>query len=164
MSCLMMDSKPLAALANAVEARLNYDYNYWGFEAPDSLFLELEDCKSSCTYHAGPIYRRLYALNARAYDGRYKDHEGPAGREAPDVDVSRYVVHRGPEYRENGFAVRPWHYRLARILDCWLYQTAESGTWDDPLRLAMEEFRDGLFRFVVTNHPEFVDLRWEGGP
>jgi len=29
-----MEREPLAALANAVEARLNCDYNLWGFEAP----------------------------------------------------------------------------------------------------------------------------------
>lgn len=38
MSCMVMNPEPLAALANAVETRLNCDYSYWGFEAPDSLY------------------------------------------------------------------------------------------------------------------------------
>ena len=34
MSCMVMSPEPLAALANAVEARLNCDYSYWGFGLP----------------------------------------------------------------------------------------------------------------------------------
>ncbi len=160
MSCLIMNPEPLAAIANAVETRLNCNYDFWGFEAPDNLYRELEDCKKSCTYFAEPIYRRLYALNVRAYNGRYSSHKEPADEEAPTIDVSKYVVHRGPEYREHGFAVRPWHYQLARLLDFWLYQTAEDATYSDPLRLAMGEFRDGLYCFIVQNNPEYYTVRW----
>lgn len=117
MSCMVMNPEPLAALANAVETRLNCDFNYWGFEAPDSLYRELEDCKTSFTYFAEDIYRKLYALNIRAYNGRYADHEEPEDEEAPSIDVSKYIVHHPPEYREHGFDARPWHYQLAKLLD-----------------------------------------------
>ncbi|MEY8438958.1 hypothetical protein [Anaerotruncus colihominis] len=160
MSCMVINPEPLAALANAVETRLNCDYNYWGFEAPDSLYRELADCKTSCTYYAEDIYRRLYAVNIRAYNGRYAGHEEPADEEAPTIDGSKYIVHHRPEYREHGFAVCPWHYQLAKLLDFWLYQTAEDATRSDPLRLAMSEFRDDLYRFIVINSPQYVDLRW----
>lgn len=160
MSCLIMNPEPLAAIANAVETRLNCSFDFWGFEAPESLYRELADCKMSCTYFAEPIYRRLYALNVRAYNGRYSSHEEPADEEAPDVEISCYVVHRGPEYREHGFAVRPWHYQLSQLLDFWLYQTSEDATRSDPLRLAMEEFRDGLYSFIVHNSPEYYNGRW----
>ncbi len=166
MSCLIMKREPLAAIANAVETRLNCNYDFWGFEAPDSLYRELEDCKTSCTYFAEPIYRRLYALNVRAYNGRYSGHEEPADEEAPDVDVVRYSVTHRPEYqsRDNGggtpFAVRQWHYQLAQLLDFWLYQTAEDATRSDPLRLAMAEFRDGLYSFIVQHSPEYINGRW----
>lgn len=160
MSCMVMNPEPLAALANAVETRLNCDYNYWGFEAPDSLYRELSDCKTSFTYYAEDIYRRLYAVNIRAYNGRYADHEEPADEEAPTIDGAKYIVHHPSEYREHGFAVRPWHYQLAKLLDFWLYQTAEDATCSDPLRLAMAEFRDDLYHFIVMNSPEYVGVRW----
>lgn len=160
MSCLVMNPEPLAALANAVETRLNCGYDYWGFEAPDSLYHELSDCKTSCTYFSEPIYRRLYALNIRAYNGRYASHEEPADEEAPDIDVNQYTVHHGPEYREHGFAVRPWHYQLAMLLDFWIYQTSEDATRSDPQRLAMKEFRDSLYCFIIQNSPQYVDIRW----
>ena len=160
MSCMIMGYEPLAALANAVETRLNVGYSYWGFEAPDSLYHELADCKRSCTYFSEQIYKRLYALNVRAYNGRYANHEEPADEEAPAIDVNRYTVHHGPEYREHGFAVRPWHFQLAKLLDFWLYQTAEDATRSDPLRLAMQEFSDNLYSFIIHNSPEYVAVRW----
>lgn len=160
MSCMVMNPEPLAALANAVETRLNCDYGYWGFEAPASLYDALADCKTSCTYCAEDIYRKLYALNIRAYNGRYKDHEEPADEEAPTIDGSKYIVHHRPEYREHGFAVRPWHYQLAKLLDFWLYQTAEDATRDDPLRLGMLEFERALYTFIVMNSPQYVNTRW----
>lgn len=151
MSCMVMKPEPLAALANAVETRLNCDYSYWGFGAPDSLYRELNDCKISRTYFAEAIYKKLYALNIRAYNGRYSGHEEPAGEEAPIIDGSKYIVHRRPEYREHGFAVQAWHYHLAKLLDFWLYQTLEDATHNDPLRLAMVEFQRDLYTFIVTN-------------
>ena len=99
MSCFVMNPEPLAAIANAVETRLNCDYNYWGFSAPDSLYRELADCKTSCTYFAEEIYKKLYAVNVRAYNGRYMSHEEPVDEEAPAIDVDNYTVHRRPEYR-----------------------------------------------------------------
>ena len=159
MSCIVMKCESLAALANAVETRLNCGYNYWGFEAPDSLYQELSDCRSVRLYCAERIYRKLYALNVRAYNGRYKDHEEPVDEDAPIIDGSGYVVHHGPEYREHGFAVRPWHYHLASLLDFWLYHTLEDATRNDPLRLAMQDFRDSLYGFIVRNSPPYTAVR-----
>lgn len=162
MSCMMMGLEPLAALANAVECRLNSDYNYWGFEAPDSLYRELTDCTGAYTnyYFARGIFRRLYAVNAKAYNGRYAGHEDPADEEAPDFEGGEYIVHHRPEYREHGFAVRPWHYQLAKLLDFWLYQTNEDATYNDPLRLAMRDFRDRLYHFIIQNSDEYVKMPW----
>lgn len=160
MSCQVMEPEPLAALANAVESRLNCNHDFWGFEAPDSLYHELEDCRNSTLYCAEDIYRRLYALNIRAYNGRYTNHQEPAEEDAPVIDGSKYIVHHGPAYREHGFAVRPWHYQLARLLDFWLYQTSEDATRRDPLRLAVGEFRDNLYYFIVRNSPAYFSERW----
>ena len=164
MSCFVMNSESLAALANAVETRLNCDYNFWGFDAPSSLYDALADCKTSCTYFAEDIYRKLYTVNVRAYNGRYADHEEPEDEEAPTIDGSKYVIQHPPEYREHGFAVRLWHFQLAKLLDCWLYQTAEDATFKAPLRLAMKEIRDNLYGFIVGNSPEYVDAPWGGLP
>ena len=159
MSCIVMKYESLAALANAVEARLNCDYNFWGFDAPDSLYRAFEDCRTVRLYSAEDIYNRLYMLNAKAYNERYKNHEEAAVEKAPIIDGSRYIIHHRPEYWEHGFAVRPWHYYLAALLDCWLYQTLEGVVRNDPRRLAMRDFRDGLYGFIIRNSPPYTAVR-----
>ena len=116
MSCMVMKKEPLAALANAVEARLNCDYGFWGFEAPKSLYEAFRDCWVYGAFSAEAIYNKLYAFNIKAYNSRYAGHEKPGDDIAPAVHLSRYKIHHGPEYREHGFAVRPWHYHLAKLL------------------------------------------------
>lgn len=160
MSCVVMKLESLAALANAVECRLNCNYDFWGFDAPSSLYCELKECQSAHLYSAEDIFRKLYILNIRAYNGRYEGHQKSIEEEIPTIDGSKYIVHHRPEYREHGFAVRPWHYQLAKLLDFWLYQTAEDTTRNDPLRLAMGEFRDCLYYFIVQNSPEYFALQW----
>ncbi len=162
MSCMIMKREPMAALANAVEARLNCGYDFWGFEAPKSLRRVLRDCRNGgCRYSAEAIRRRLCELNIRAYNGRYEgDEELSEIDEMPDTEMARYVIYHKPEYRKCGFAVCQWHYQLAMLLDFWLYQTAEDATCNDPLRLAMGEFRDGLYHFIVRNSPQYNVERW----
>lgn len=52
MSCRMMSPAPLAALANAMEMLLNHGYDYFGFDAPDSLFNAASDCRNTTFYPA----------------------------------------------------------------------------------------------------------------
>lgn len=160
MSCMIMDKEPLAALANAVEALLNCGFEYFGFDAPDGLFDAAQDCRIMGFYSASALYRKMYALNVAAYNGRYSGHERPADGEAPDVDLSRYVIHCPPEYAEHHHAVRPWHYRLAKLLDFWLYQVTEDATRRDDFVAAMRELRDDLFRFVVRRSGEYDRYGW----
>jgi len=155
-----MNLESLAALANAVECRLNCNYDFWGFDAPSSLYRELKECQIAHLYCAEDIFRKLYMLNVKAYNGRYEGHQKSVEEGIPTIDGSKYIVHHRPEYREHGFAVRPWHYQLANLLDFWLYQTEEDATKNDPLRLAMAEFRDRLYYFIVRNSPEYFILRW----
>ena len=79
---------------------------------------------------------------------------------APDIDVSQYKVHHPPEYGENRFAVRPWHYKLAMLLDFWIYQTNEDATRADPFRLGIKSFRNSLYQFIVTNSDEYWANQW----
>ena len=84
--------------------------------------------------------------------------------EAPDIDVNQYTIHHGPEYREHGFATRPWHYHLASLLDCWIYQTSEDTVRGDPLRQAVREYRNCLYAFIIRNSPPYTTVRGENCP
>ena len=160
MSCLIMDAGPLAAIANAVEMLLNCGYDYFGFDSPDSLLAAARDCRASTLYSATMLYRKLYALNIAAYNGRYSTHEQPADDEAPDVDLSKYRVHCPPEYADHHHAVRPWHFRLAKLLDFWIYQVSEDATRSDDFVVAMRDFRDCLFQFIVQRSSEYDRYGW----
>ena len=166
MSCAMMSPEPLAAIANAVETLLNSGFNYFGFDAPDEL---VSACAGLCDgprtsrplYCAENIYRKMYALNATAYNGRYtRMDDEEADSAAPSIDGGQYQVHHPPEYREHHFAVQPWHYKLAMLLDCWLYQTNEDATRADPFRLGMQALRNSLYQFIVKNSDEYCANQW----
>lgn len=154
MSCMMMNPEPLAAIANATETALNSGFNYMGFDAPAELYNAARDLKVCGLYNARLIYKKLYQLNAAAYAGRYQTD---GSQEAPEIDLTRYTVHHAPEYAEHHHAVRPWHYRLAKLLDCWLYQTCEGATDCDPFREGMRKFRNALFDFIVERSQEYDD-------
>lgn len=155
MSCMIMNPEPLAAIANATETLLNCGYEYFGFGATYQMHDAFRDCQTCGFYSAEKIYKKLYAVNVVAYNGRYNDHETPDDDTAPTIDGSRYKVHQPPEYAEHHHAVRPWHYRLAKLLDFWLYQTGEYATWKDPTRAAMFDFQKALFEFIVQRSSEY---------
>ncbi len=160
MSCFIMNPESLAALGSATADRLNLSSSFWGFEAPRELHNALTDCSICGHYSKQDIYDRLYALNVRAYCGRYDEPFNPEDITGPDVDIARYAIHCKPEYRANGFTVQPWHYQLAKLLDCYLYQTAEDTTYNDPLRMALVKFRDALYAFIVTHSTQYTALSW----
>lgn len=165
MSCMIMNHEALAALANAVEYRLVFSYDYWGFEASRNLRPVLLNGTTSGRLFLGKdIYSRLYLLNVQAYKGRYKKYEEPALEEVPDIDSSAYAIHHRVEYKKYHYVVQPWHYHLAKLLDFWLYQTNEDITRNDPLRLAMQEFRDDLYNFIVMNSLQYNDVQWGNLP
>lgn len=155
MSCMIMNPEPLAAIANAAEMLLNHGYDYFGFAPSQRMYEAFQDCRPCGFYESESIYRKLYTVNVAAYNGRYSSHETPADTEAPDIDVSCCKIHQLPEYADHHHAVRPWHYRLAKLLDFWLYQTAEDATWNDPTRAAMLDFQNALFEFIVQRSAEY---------
>lgn len=166
MSCMIMSPEPMAAIANAAETLLNSGFNYFGFDAPDELITACADfCDNPRAYrpffYAEDIYKRMYAVNVAAYNGRYVRMDDEAADEAaPVIDGSRYKVHHPFEYGEHHFAVRPWHYKLAMLLDFWVYQTNEDATRSDPLRLGMKAFRNALYQFIVMNSEEYWTNQW----
>lgn len=86
MSCFIMSDQAHAATANALEYILNSGFNRFGFDAPDSLYKALNDCRDRYGFYcSGLIFRRLYDLNSRAYAGRYKTDADTTPPEMPSV-------------------------------------------------------------------------------
>ncbi len=164
MSCFVMNSEPLAAIANFMKSLLNNGYNSFGFGVPGSLVDEVKDCLKlsggSLSYDAESIYRKLYAVNVNAFNARYQGHEEPEDTKSPDIEIDAHVIHCKTSYRNYGWVIKPWHYKMAKLLDCWLYQTDEADVSKDAFRLAVCDLRDMLYSFIVSNSEEYKKAGW----
>lgn len=166
MSCFIMNAEPLAEIANFAETLLNCGYNYFGFSATDSFISACSDCCDNPNayrpfYNAESIYRKLYSVNVAAYNGRYSHADDtPLDTEAPEIDGEKYTVHQPYEYGNGYYIVRQWHYKLAKLLDCWLYQTCEDATVNDSFRVGVESLRNTLYAFIVRNSAEYEESGW----
>lgn len=160
MSCFVMSAQSHAALANTLEHILNFGFNRFGFEAPESLHKALSDCRDRYGfYDSGAIFRRLYALNNTAYDGRYKSNAHPANAEIPEMPIVPQLVEQRQyeNYHEN---LRPWHYKFCKLLDCLIYQCSEDSTRNDPLQRALIDFSIIYKSFLVENTAEYHSAPW----
>lgn len=160
MSCLMMNAKPLASLADWIAALLSQGYNGFGMEAPKSLYLALEDCRDPWTwYDNAEIYAKLYALNAAAYESRYSRHDEPVIIQPP-APYQPSAIHRPPEYKNHVVAVAPWHYHISKRLSFLVYQCNEDGTSNSELYKALVQLLHNLQGFIVQHSDEWQALPW----
>lgn len=157
MSCMMLSARIHATVAETVAAIMNMGYNYFGFESPVSLFQALEDCADDFNYYdSSKIYHRLYILNNRAYNGRYKSNIIPLVPDMPTVS-KLYEPRCGENHHD---VIKPWHYKFAKLLDCLIYQLEEDATKKDPLVIALIEFNHNYRAFLVTNNDEYSRAPW----
>ena len=49
----------------------------------------------------------------------------------------------------------PWHYKLAKLIDCEIYQASEDATRKDPLLLALIDFSRVYTHFLVSNTADY---------
>lgn len=156
MSCFIMETRAIAALARGMETILNSGYAFAGFEAPAALAEALEDCRDKYGYYEEKrIFTALYDLNAAAFAGRYKEEQEPAP-EWPD-NVPRLLTR--PAY--NGY-YQPgadfWKYY--KLLDCLIYQTSEDATRDNALYKALLGFSRVLAAYLVRNCAAYDAAEW----
>lgn len=159
MSCLMMNEKPLASLADWIAAQLNHGFNGFGMEAPSALYNALSDCTVAGRFDENKIYLKLYALNFRAYDCRYSRHDEPITFTPPDP-YKPNTVHQYPVSYNGHWTVAPWHYQIAKRLSFLLYQCSEDATRNDELYLALAQLRRNLYCFIVDQSDAWQALPW----
>lgn len=103
-------------------------------------------------YNGEAIAEDLHRLNMLAYCGRYR--EDPETGVYPIIGAPEDLsIVRRAEYGEHSETPQPWHYELAGLLDCWLYQTAEVTTANDPTRAALQSFSAALKSGIVQHSP-----------
>lgn len=106
-------------------------------------------------YDPEMISEALHRLNAKAYAGRYSDPE--ECEFVPASSTTRYNL-RPAAWACN--TPQEWHYHLASLLDCYLYQTAEDATFADPLRAALETFAARLACGIIQHSDQYNKFRW----
>lgn len=109
-------------------------------------------------YNGEGISEDLHTINARAYAGRYKEEFLQPF--APSTDTTRKSLSRLAQYTNHTESPQEWHYHLISLLDCWLYQTAEDATRNDPKRIALQAFAASLSRQIVQHSEEYNRYRW----
>jgi len=157
MSCRVMKIESLAELASYMAALMNLGFDFFQHSAPAALFETTRDCRKSYFCSSRKLYEKLYSLNVAAFNGRYKEDDTTA---APDVDIDKYSTYERLTFEDFPPQVATWHYRIAKLLDCWLYQTDEDATHADDFRMAVAELRRVLVDFIVSNSAAYKAIEW----
>jgi len=112
-------------------------------------------------YNAEAIAADLYRLNTAAYNGRYRENELPTM--LPSLRHS-CTIYKQAEYTQTGRgmseAPQEWHFHLVKLLDCYLYQTAEDATSADPLRKSLKAFNASLMAGIIHHSPAYDLHQW----
>ena len=154
MSAFILNPETTAALADYIDT-LNYiGYDYFGYSIPRELNAAL-----NLTTRAGnekKIFNALYSLNVKAVNGRYNDNE-PETIEKP----TQYPTLYHPRDYANGHdIIKPWHYKLLKTLQCFIYQCCEDATINEPLYKALEELEKTIAFYIVQNQDDYVNAPW----
>lgn len=163
MSCFVMNPGTISGIADSVATVVNLGFNYNGFDCPQSLrdAVQTFRTKPFNEVSARRVYKAMFALNVRAVCGRYRE---TADETAPDViDAPPVYLHYAESvsiYGHCAWRIHPGVYQLVKALDCYLYQTDEDGTKDDPLRKGLDDLRTTLCRFITVNAPEYIEAPW----
>lgn len=157
MSCFIMEEKAVAKLATYTAALLNMGYNFFGMEAPKSLYSAFSDCCDKYGFYSeGKIYSAIYQLNIDAVNGRYNDHYQLA-----DYDKFQpATAYKRPEYSDGHYKIDKWMLEMSKRIACFNYQCAEEATEKSELRLAMRDLEIALNTFIVHNMSEWQSAEW----
>lgn len=139
MSCFIVEPECIQAQAAFIAAILNAPTGYndrYRICADDDLKDVFKACRDRNGYSAHKIYRTLYIMNLRAYNGKYK------------IDVKefeKYVPTPAPADL----------LRLYSYIDCYLYQCAEEPVHKTPLYNVIESLQNRLARTIITRLPNY---------
>lgn len=164
MSCFILNNDKIAGLAEYIAALYNMGFDYFGYSIPEGLGRELSDCRDKSGYmEAKKVYLRLFDLNAAAYAGRYKE----AKAEPADPDALQFPrIYKAREagtdqdIKEWFEDIRPWHYELLKLTQCFIYQCCEDQTRNEPLLIALHELEAVQMGHIISNQPEYIKAAW----
>lgn len=156
MSAFILDEKKIAALADYIDCLNFVGFDYFGYSIPKELHDALKLEKRSG--NSIQIFNALYSLNVRAVNGRYKDTE-PTPEETT-IPKDRPTLYHPQDWQNGHAIIKPWHYTLLKLLQCFNYQCCEDATIKDPLYIALEKLEKTLIYYIVENQEEYNNAPW----
>ena len=130
MSCFIVEPQNIARQTAFISLLLNDSgsaYGRYHVEAPASLEKALQACYDGKKYDPHKIYRALYIMNLRAYNGRYNDSV---------KEFTKYAPAPAPAPSE----LVPFY----KSLQCYLYQCAEDPVYKPDLYNAIEDLKNRI--------------------
>ena len=134
MSAWIMAPEPLRKLATYISDLLNMGFNYFGMEAPRSLYAALLECRDKHGFFdESKIYNELLQLNIDAVNGRYKENSQISEFEK----FKPAIAHNRPVYKNQHYTIEKWMLEMSKRLACYNYQCAEDATDERPLHKSL---------------------------
>lgn len=160
MSCFILSAETLYSLADVIARGINARNACTICALPENFVQRARLHFQSGNIHL-EIFNALYRLNVAAYLSRYPE-EDPASIPAPEMLYKNTAsdLWKPPVYKSGGEMVRPWHYRLLKALQCFLYQTDPEGTKEPPLHAALTEYAQKLAVSIACASPSYRAARW----
>ena len=162
MSAFMINKERIAQLADYISALHNMGYDYFGYSIPEKLHKELLDCLDDYGYMiTARVYDRLSNLNMRAVCGRY-DREPLIIEDIPTYTQIYHAREKGTDERIKEWYedIKPWHYELLKLTQCFVYQCNEDATANDPLYLALKELIYLQMSHITANAVDYRLAAW----
>lgn len=155
MSAFLMNDDRIAQLADYITTLGNVGYDYFGYSMPELLRLALIDCMDRRgNLFVEKVFEKLYNFNAAAVSGRYKTEQEPT----PSLPLYVPLIqHRSPKCYDE---IKPWHYELFKLTQCFLYQCDEDATSDTGLFKALKELESLQALHIVQNNPLWQQAAW----
>lgn len=158
MSCFILSNEKLSILARAVRTVITGGVNYCGFEGSKNATRLIGICKDEYddTSEAA-LFNVLADLNEAAYYSRYREYAEPEyflfNTTAPE-----YVT--PIKYKNGAYIITPEHYKLLKLLNCYIYQVSERDTDKSEVKAILEDIRDSLGDMILYNSPEYIKAPW----
>lgn len=166
MSTFIMKPEDLRQIADFLYELNEFGFNRFGFPCPDKLIRYI----NMYHYHDNKmkvihVYNVLLALNIAGYNHAYIDkkvnltsseYDMPEEKDGYKSIISLRVAD------SNGEHIQPWHYKMAGLLDTYLYQVEDCTLYvTAQLRdmfYALKELKNILNEFIVSNYRDPMEL------
>jgi hypothetical protein len=164
MSAFLLNPERIAQLADYISTLYNNGFNFFGYDMPQDLknqIIENDCCDIYGNATTKKIFKLLYSLNAAAVAGRYKCNP----ETAPDLPKFNPIHHTREQGTDETIRawyeeIKPWHYELFKLTQCFLYQCDEDATCHTGLFKALKELESIQALHIVQNNPLWQRATW----